>query len=91
MKESRKISLFDYEKTDWIYIGFIILLALIFFLPGLRPGLIMLPFPDDIYFDPGISYNTPINDAFPTGSDVNLEFQPWNDYACERLKNGEMP
>jgi len=91
MKDSRKIRLFDYEKADLIYIGFIILLAFIIFLPGLRAGRIMLPFPDDIYFDPGISYNTPIIEAFPTGSDVNLEFQPWNDYACERLNNGEMP
>jgi hypothetical protein len=49
MSGNRKIRLFDYEKSDLIFIGFLIILALWLFAPGLRAERIMLPFSDELF------------------------------------------
>ncbi len=89
MRDARKIKLFDYEPEDWIFLGLMILVALWMFIPGLRADRMMLPMPDDIFFDSSRAYDLEYGEV-PT-SDVNVMYQPWNDYACERLKAGEIP
>ncbi len=91
MSANEKVRLFDYEKNDWYFLAVLVALALWLFLPGLRPGRIMLPASDVINFKPEFAYKIQYESAFPVGCDINLEFQPWNDYACERLKSGEIP
>ncbi len=85
--------LFDYERPDLIFWAFLVVLALFLFLPFLKPGYMLLPFPDTVYTrtltDSGYSF--PRDDAFRTGFDVNLHFQPWSVYVAERLKQGEIP
>ena len=89
MRNVRKIKLFDYETKDWIFLGLMIIVALWMFVPGLRADRMMLPMPDDIFIDSSRAYDLAYGEV-PT-SDVNVMYQPWNDYACERLKAGEIP
>ncbi len=89
MDEVGKTKLLDYEKSDWIFIAVLFLVGLWLLGPGFIPNRMMLPIPDDVYVNPDIAYDIPVG-AVPI-SDTNLEYQPWNDYACSRLKKGEMP
>jgi len=83
----RRTRLLDYEKADLVFIGFLIILSLWLFLPGLQSNRIMLVTPDD-FFVRETGYDTPYGAVI---TDINVMYQPWNDYACGRLKAGQFP
>jgi len=85
------VKLFDYEKADLIYFGSLLILSLWLFMPGFHADRIMMPFPDDMFTNEELGYTVSYDTTFPIGADVNLEYQPWNDYTCERLKQGHIP
>ncbi len=89
MGKAVKIRLFDYDKTDLFFFGLLVALTLWLFAPGLNSSRMMLPYPDDIYVEGTYGYSMFYEDFIMW--DPNLEYQPWNDYACERLKDGGMP